>query len=341
MTTQEERQEILQYIDEAKRAGSSERSICDLCGISRKTLQNWKRFGLRDRRKGAARFVPHRLSQEEQERIYKTATSPRFADMAPELIVAKLAEEKTYLASSSSFYRVLRQRKALEHRRESRKPRKGGKPDRIKVTTPNQVWAWDITWLKTEITGLFYYAYTIIDLYDRSVVGWTIENSESDEYARRLFQRVHRDLKVCPQIVHADNGHPMRGVTLAVFLDSLLISRSYSRPRCSNDNAFIESWHKTLKYTVGYPSRFATLEYARSWFADFVAWYNHEHLHSALGYVTPIQKRTGEAESLYAVRNKTILEARENNPLRWRTKRIRTYGSRSVETVYRPLSKSA
>jgi len=341
LTTQEERQEILQYIDEAKQAGLSERSICDLSGINRKTLQNWKRLGLEDRRKGSARFVPQRLSQEEKERIYSVATSPRFADMSPELIVAKLAEERVYLASSASFYRILRQHRALEHRRESRKPRKGGKPDRIKVTKSNQVWAWDITWLKSDVTGLFYYAYTIIDLYDRSIVGWAIENSESDEHARRLFQRVHRNLGVCPQIVHADNGHPMRGVTLAVFLDSLMITRSYSRPRCSNDNAFIESWHKTLKYTVGYPSYFTSLEHARCWFADFIAWYNDEHLHSALGYVTPNQKRSGEADSLYAIRNSTILAAKEKNPLRWRTNRVRTYGSRPVETVYRPLSKSA
>ena len=126
-----------------------------------------------------------------------------------------------------------------------------------------QVWSWDITWLKSDIAGLFFYAYTIIDLYDRSIVGWTIEETESEEYARRLFMRVMRDLKVCPLIIHADNGNPMRGVTLAVFLDSLNISRSYSRPRCSNDNAFIESWHKTLKYTVGYPKFFTGIIRAR------------------------------------------------------------------------------
>lgn len=296
---------------------------------------------MRDHRKGSARFVPHRLSPEERDLVFHVATCSRFADMTPELIVAKLLEEKTYIASPSTFFRVLRERRALEHRRESRKPRKGGKPERIAVTGPNQVWSWDITWLKSEVMGLFYYAYTIIDLYDRSIVGWTIENSESDEHARLLFARVIRDPRVCPQIVHADNGHPMRGITLAVFLDSLMISRSYSRPRRSNDNAFIESWHKTLKYTVGYPAYFTGIEHARIWFASFIDWYNNEHLHSALGYVTPSQKRSGKAELIYELRNKTIELAKERNPSRWRTGRTRVYGSLPVQSVYRPLSKTA
>jgi transposase InsO family protein len=281
------------------------------------------------------------LSEAEKDLVYATANSPCFADMSPELIVAKLAEKGIYLASPSTFFRILRERKALEHRRESKKPRQGGNLECIAVTAPNQVWSWDITWLKTDVAGLFYYAYTIIDLYDRSVVGWTIENEESEEHSRRLFMRVIRDLKTCPQIVHADNGNPMRGVTLAVFLDSLKISRSYSRPRCSNDNAFIEAWHKTLKYTVGYPKFFNGILHARNWFSDFVSWYNSKHLHSALGYVTPLQKRSGEADIIYRERNQTLELARQKHPDRWRNGKTRSYASIPVQTVFRPISKTA
>nr|WP_321305812.1 DDE-type integrase/transposase/recombinase [uncultured Sphaerochaeta sp.] len=180
------------------------------------------------------------------------ATSKRFADCTPEQIVATLAQEGTYIASTSSLYRLLRKRGALAHRSESRKPQAVRESTQLEVTGPNQFWTWDITWLKTPVRGIFLYAYTIIDLFDRSIIGWCIETHESDELSMLLFARVTRDLKVIPVIVHADNGHPMRGMTLAVFLDSLMISRSYSRPRCSNDNAHIESWHKTLKYSVGY-----------------------------------------------------------------------------------------
>lgn len=267
------------------------------------------------------------------------ATSKRFADCTPEQIVATLSQEGIYIASVSSMYRLLRRRGALTHRSESKKPQAVRESAQLEVTGPNQFWAWDITWLKTPVRGMFLYAYTIIDLFDRSIVGWCIETYESDDLSMQLFARVTRDLKVIPAIVHADNGHPMRGMTLAVFLDSLMISRSYSRPRCSNDNAFIESWHKTLKYSVGYPKMFENLKAARIWYADFVHWYNNEHQHSGLAYATPMQTRRGETKQLFSKRNKTILEARQRNPLRWSTGITRVYALPTVKTMYRPLKK--
>ncbi len=293
---------------------------------------------MRDKRKGSSHPTSKlALTPEEWDALYKEATSKRFADHTPEQITATLAQEGVYIASTSSMYRVLRKRKAMGHRSESRKPSATRESTEITVTGPNQVWSWDITWLKTPVRGIFLYAYTVIDLFDRSIVGWCIETYESDELSQTLFARITRDLKVIPQIIMADNGHPMRGMTLAVFLDSLFIRRSYSRPRCSNDNAFIESWHKTLKYSVGYPKNFETIEVARIWYADFVHWYNNIHQHSGLAYATPMQARNGETEDLFSKRNKTILAARERNPLRWSTDRTRTYALPEVKTTYRPL----
>ena len=325
----------------ARKEKVSERTTCTFLGITRRTIQNWRRWGNRDRRKGSSRYVAHRLSEEEELAVYVEATAPRFADKTPEQIVATLSQEGIYIASASTMYRILRKRKALGHRRESKKPNTGKKSTPMHVTAPDQVWSWDITWLKTDVAGIFLYAYTIIDLFDRSIVGWTVELIESDEHAKTLFARIIRDLKVVPLIVHADNGGPMRGVTLAVFLDKLGISRSYSRPRCSDDNAHIESFHKTLKYTAGYPKFFTSLEHARTWYADFIHWYNNEHLHSGLGYVTPLQKRTGEAEAIYELRDSTIREARERNPLRWRQGKTREYKSLPVTAYYRPLKKAS
>lgn len=261
--------------------------------------------------------------------------------MTPEQIVAILATESIYHGSASTLYRILRKKKALQHRRETKKPNKNSRAVPITVTGPNQVWAWDNTWLKTDIVGIFKYGYNIIDLYDRTIVGWAIEDVESDEHARRLFERVIRNQKIMPKIIHADNGAPMRGVSLGAFLDSLGITRSHSRPRCSDDNAFIESWHKTLKHTVGYPDFFTSLEHAREWYADFVNWYNNEHLHSGLGYVTPNQRRTGEATAIYQKRNQTILDAKMKNPLRWRTRKVRTYDALPVHITCRPLKVAA
>ncbi len=331
----------MEFIEDAKKNKVSERTTCIFLGITPRTIQNWRRQGLIDRRKGSLRFVKHKLSLEEEQLFYITANSHRFRDKTSEQIVAILASEGTYIASVSTLYRILRKRKALQHRQESKKPRKSISAETYFVTAPNQVYSWDITWLKTDVQGLFKYGYNIIDLYDRSIVGWTVEDNESDEHAHRLFSRIIRDLNVVPKIVHADNGHPMRGVTLAAFLDKLLVSRSYSRPRCSNDNAFIESFHKTLKYTVGYPKMFTSLEHARTWYADFIQWYNTEHLHSGLGYVTPQQKRTGEAEAIYSKRDQTINAALKKNPLRWRCGKTRTYQSHLVSFVHRPIKKPA
>lgn len=310
-------------------------------GITPRTLQNWRRYGIQDHRKGSARHIPHKLSETEKLEFYGVLTSPRFADLSVEQVVAILATEKNYIASESTGYRILRAAQALHHRRESKKPSTTKKHIPLVVTEPNKVWSWDITWLATEVRGHFSYAYTIIDVFDRSIVGWCIEQEESDDFAKRLFARVTRTLQVSPKIVHADNGNSMRGATLASFLDSLHISRSHSRPRVSNDNAYIESWFKTLKYTVGYPGRFHSLEQARQWFADFVDGYNTTHMHSALGYVTPAQRRSGEAEEIYATRNAEMLAAWGRNPLRWRKGQIKTWGSKVVKFGYRPLKEAA
>jgi len=315
----------------------SERTTCSFLGITRRTIQNWRRQGVTDRRKGSVRHVGHQLSEEQEQEFYEQAISKRFADRTPEEIVATLAGEKIYYGSPATLYRSLRKRKALQHRQSSKKPVSAVKAVHLEVTGPNQVWSWDITWLKTDVTGIFKYAYTVMDLFDRVIVGWTIEDNESDTHAKILFERIMRDLGVVPEIVHADNGGPMRGVTLAVFLDSLGISRSYSRPRCSDDNAHIESFHKTLKYTVAYPKYFTSPVHARTWYADFIHWYNYKHLHSGLGYVTPMQRRTGEAEAIYATREATFREAREKNPLRWRQGKIRIYKSFVVRAFYRPV----
>lgn len=281
--------------------------------------------------------MPHRLSPEEEQRFYELSNLPRFADRKPEEIVAILLTEGTYVASVSTLYRILRKRNALKHRQESKKPIASSGPLTIAVTAPNQVWSWDITWLKTDVRGIFVYAYSIIDVYDRRLVGWCIDDHESEEIAKALFERVLRDTKARPRFIHADNGNPMRGSTLAVFLDSMGITRSHSRPRVSNDNAFIESWHKTLKYTVGYPTAFASIAEARVWFASFVDSYNERHLHSGLDYVTPMQAHTGESLQIYQRRNETLKSAREANPSRWKTKRIRTYHHPSVSSYCRPF----
>ena len=341
MNSPEARGEVLGYVDQGLRQKVSLKTLCLFLEITPRTIQNWKKIGELDRRKGSEREVAHRLSDEEEELFYAVANEKRFADSKPNDIVAILLQEKRYIASPSTLYRILAKRKALQHRREGKKPIASKGPQYIDVTDPNQVWAWDITWLRTDVRGKFWYAYNILDVRDRTRVGWSIEDHESEDLAHKLFTRVLRDTPAAPLFIHADNGNPMRGSTLGAFLDHLGVKRSHSRPRRSNDNPFIESYHRTMKYTVGYPDIFPTIDGAREWYADFINGYNYRHLHSGLDYVTPMQARTGEANRIYEIRNFTLAEARAANPGRWRRNKTKVYSHPLVKSFCRVIEAAA
>lgn len=257
--------------------------------------------------------------------------------MTPGQIVAILAEEGVWLGSERTLYRILKTRKALESRTESRRPVTSKKPPELVASGPNQVWSWDITWLRTDVAGIFVFAYVVIDIFSRKVVGWTIEANESDAHAAQLFKRIIRDTGVCPRFVHADNGSPMKGLSLVSFLTRMQVGLTYSRPRISDDNPFIESFFKTLKYTVGYPKAFTGLNEARTWFANFVDWYNTSHRHSGIDFVTPEMRHTGDDIRLLAARNATRQAAFEKHRNRF-VRGLKTY-SIPIQPV--TLNKSA
>lgn len=312
-----EKEKLVQIVSEAGHDGAGLKRACNTVGIAFKTFRRWKTGNTTDKRKGAPKNVVRKLSNIEVEQFYQEACSERFKDKTPGQIVSNLLEEGIWHGSERTLYRILKTRNALQSRTESRKPSSSKKPAELVADGPHQVWTWDITWLKTEVAGIFLYAYVIIDLFSRKVVGWTLEQSENPELARNLFARVIRDTGFSPRFVHADNGGPMRGLTLVAFLTNLNIGMSFSRPRVSDDNPFIESFFKTLKYRVGYPKTFKDIATARTWFATFVNWYNHEHRHSGIDYFTPNQRHSGEYIGLRNLRQKTLEIARQAHPERF------------------------
>ena len=286
-------------------------TLCNHLGISVRTIQRWKKDGLKDKRKGAEKKVANKLSQEEELRIYNLCCSDEYKELNPREIFNSLLDKGLYFASESTFYRILKKRQALKHRSETKKGTSKAKPAELRATSKNQVWMWDITWLKSAVTGLWYYAYVIEDLYDRSIVAWMIFENESDVHSRELFEYACRKENAHPDFIHSDNGNPMKGVTLLAFYYQLGIVPSFSRPRVSDDNPFIESFFKTMKYKCGYPKYFKDINHARIWFADFIHWYNFEHKHSGLQYITPMQKRQNKHLAIFENRNKVIRQARE------------------------------
>jgi putative transposase len=253
--------------------------------------------------------------------ILSTVNDPRFADLTPGQIIAILAEEGTYVGSESTMYRIMRQENLLNHRGRSRLPREPRHPPMLEATGIHKVLAWDITLLPGPVHGQFYYLYMVIDVWSRRILGVEVHERESGELAKHFFDRVCRDEGISSgstAILHSDNGAPMRSTTLAAKLLEHGIERSFSRPRVSNDNAYAESLFRTMKYHHSYPlRRFRDLLSVRTWADGFVHWYNTEHRHSGIQYVTPNQRHYGEAEGICRTRQETYEAARQKNPRRW------------------------
>lgn len=285
-----------------------------------RTYQRWtKDLGQGDGRHGERSRPSNSLSEEEITAIIAIATSKRFRDLAPSQIVPLLAEEGLYVASESSFYRVLRREKLLAHREPSR-VRQNSRPKEYRATGPNQVWSWDITYLRSAVRGRFYYLYLVLDVWSRMITAWEVAELESDQIAARMISEacmrhgVERDRLV----IHSDNGGPMKGATLLATLQFLGIVPSFSRPHVSDDNPYSESLFRTLKYRPEYPrTAFKSLEEARAWVEAFVNWYNTEHRHSAIKFVTPAARHFGEEGRVLAERTRTYEEAKRRNPSRW------------------------
>lgn len=301
------------------KSGATVEGAAKEAGMDVRTIQRWKERPEGDDRRAGPRKVPENaLSDAERARILDIANSPEFRDKTPHQIVAILADRKTYVASESSFYRVLREAKQLAHRGRAR-PRKPRPVPVHTATGPNQLVSWDITYLPTIVRGKFLYLYLFLDVWSRKIVGWEVHEREDDELSAKLLDRVAASIgMVAGLIVHSDNGGPMRGAMMLAKMQELGVMPSFSRPRVSNDNAFSESAFRTLKYVPFWPAKpFAGIEEAREWVGRFVAWYNGEHRHSGIEFLTPNERHEGRGEAILAARRAVYARARRQNPGRW------------------------
>lgn len=314
---------MIALIDESRAAGARLSEACKLLGLSPRTVQRWRQGGTvkADGRKAAARNrVPaNKLTDEERDEILGTVNAPEFAHLPPSQIVPLLADKGRYLASESSIYRLLREEKQLTHRGRAKAP-KHKRPEPVTATAPNQLWSWDITYLKTTVMGLYFYLYLIMDVYSRKIVGWEVYAEESAEHAASIARKACLREGVAGKslTLHSDNGSPMKGATMLGTLHKLGITPSFSRPSVSDDNPYSEALFRTLKYRPCFPEKpFDALEEARQWVDGFQQWYNEDHRHSALKFVTPGQRHRGEDVALLNKRAELYVVAKGKNPERW------------------------
>jgi len=315
-----DRRHLSGLIKEAVDDGARRSECCKILDFSIRTLQRWERNPDQcDQRQGPISNSIKQLSEEERQKIIEVSNSVEYRNLPPSQIVPSLADRGIYIASESSFYRVLKQAHFSAHRLNTQ-PRTYRRPVVKVAVAPNEVWSWDITYLKSPVKGQYFFLYMIMDVYSRMIVGSEVYNCESAEYASALIaDAAHRQKVNKNQLtLHSDNGGPMKGATMLATLQHLGVIPSFSRPKVSDDNPFSESLFKTLKYRPSYPDgAFASIGDARIWVERFVAWYNNEHRHSEINFVTPASKHRGEDFEILQKRDSLYEEARSRNPQRW------------------------
>lgn len=310
----------MDLIQEAETSGARRSASCEVIGLDLRRLQRWEANPeAGDQRQGPTSTPAHALTEQEKDMIIQVCNSVKFRDQSPWQIVAKLADSGEYLASESSIYRILKTRGLLNHRGRAKPKQKRECPSLI-ANKPNEIWSWDITYLKSPVKGKYFYLYMIEDIFSRMIVGWSIEEVESAEHASRLINAscqaqgiIRGQLRL-----HSDNGGPMKGATMMATLQRLGVAPSFSRPSVSDDNPFSESLFRTLKYRPTFPDgAFAGLDEANEWVRRFVSWYNTEHLHSGIKFVTPQSRHDGRDQEVLDLRESVYQLARQNNPRRW------------------------
>lgn len=316
-----------EWIAQACAQGARLEHACTALGLTPRTLQRWRqesairpdRRQREHRAEGRVRTPANALSPAERDALVNVANQPQFAHLSPHQIVPALADQGRYLASESTFYRVLRAADQLARRGQPKRPART-RPAPLVATGPNQVWSWDITYLATTVRGVFFYLYLIMDVYSRKIVGWEVYATESAEQAASVIQKacLRHGVPAGRLVLHSDNGSPMKGGTMLATLQRLGVVPSFSRPAVSNDNPYSESIFSTYKGHPAFPDQpFDNLEQARAWTRRFEQWYDTEHRHSGLKFVTPDQRHRGEDIALLARRHALYQEAKARHPERW------------------------
>jgi len=290
--------------------------LCEALGVSRATLYRRRGLEIGPRRQ---RPRPQRaLASAEREIVADLLVSERFVDRSPALIVHTLLDEDLYHCSPRTMYRILAERDQLRERRSQRIHPKYQRPE-LMASAPNQVWSWDISRLRTTVKWQYLYLYVILDIFSRLVVGWMIAERENSALAKKLIAESIDAHGVEPGklTLHADRGSQMRAKTLAQLFADLDVTASFSRPHVSNDNPFSESHFRTAKYQPSYPGKFAGLQDGLTWGREFFPWYNEEHRHSGISYLTPADMHLGRGEQVLKARHEAMLKAHPAHPERF------------------------
>jgi len=289
---------------------------CNALDVSRAGFYRWRHP---NEKEPSRRLSPLALSFEERNDVLDVLHADRFIDKAPREIYAALLDEKSYLCSVRTMYRVLEKEGELKERRKQVSRPRYAKPE-ILARAPNEAWSWDITKLKGPVKWTYFYLYVILDIYSRYVVGWMVAHRELAALARKLIGETCAKQMIQPDqlLIHADRGSSMTSKPVALLMADLGVTRSHSRPSVSNDNPYSESQFKTMKYRPEFPERFGSIQDARAFCQTFFPWYNTEHYHLGLGLLTPEDVHYARASRILEDRKGVLRAAYEKHPERFK-----------------------
>ena len=310
------KQEILVAIDWAKDQGFSVHRSCKMLGISRRRVVRWQKRGRSGTGHADSKPGPegalHGLLPEERAKVLEMSSIEEYADMSHRILTVTAWEKGLFFVSFSTVYRILRS-EGLTTRRGGQRPHNGRSlaPVRKELTGQNQRWCWDISYLPTHEKGVFLYLYLLLDEYSRKAISWLVSWRQGAEEARELLDAGMTGESVLdmpeesrPEVMN-DRGRQMKAKAVKRLFEDHYMPQLFARPRTPNDNPFIEASFSTIKRAPEYPGRFLDREDAVKYFDRYFRWYNEDHYHSGIDYVTPNQAHTG-------LRNQIVAERRAN-----------------------------
>ena len=316
--------------------GARINAVCIAIGLCPRRYRRWKQ-NILDGRIGGYRAQGQKMTEVEKDEIVELVERQDMKHLPIRVVHAKHLDEGLCLGSPATFFRVLKERNRPD-RIQAPKCHARSRPI-LKAEAINHLWCWDITWLCTQVNGKYFYFYSVLDVFSRKIVAFDVRAKEDGYFARQMFAKAFEDEAVpLPGLVlHQDNGQPMKHASMRLLMERLGVVQSFSRPHTSNDNAFAESLFATFKSRLGYPEYFRSLEDAFAFCQRFVTWYNTEHCHGALDYLTPNQMHEGKGLAIQTHRNHVLAQNRLTHPARY-GKRIRIFRvPTKVELKHRTL----
>jgi putative transposase len=317
------------------------KKACYTLGLARASYYRWDPSPSSDFPEEKRPIPSWALSPEERQKVLDLLHTDRFIDQSPREVYATMLDEGTYLCSVRSMYRILDEQGEVRERRDQlRHP--VYQPPELLARGANQVWSWDITKLKGPVKWTYYYLYVLLDIFSRYAVGWMVARREQASLAQKLIEESCEKQSIKPGqlIVHSDRGPSMSSKPVALLLADLGVTKTHSRPHVSNDNPYSESQFKTLKYRPDFPERFGSMEDSRGFCQTFFPWYNTEHHHSGISFLTPEQVHYGLAKQIVKEREAVLKMAYQIRPDRFKKGPPKPMPLPEAVWINKPLSKS-